>query len=171
VTGANAVTLLRAVAGVPIFILIGYGERTPALALFALAAASDAVDGYLARRGGTAGGHGMLLDPLADKALVLLTLTGLALAGQAPLAIAAIVGVREVFVGVARVLAYRAGLRMHAGPAAKVKTAFELAALLLLIARPTPVLADAGAALLTAAALIGILTLPSYLPHARQRFT
>jgi CDP-diacylglycerol--glycerol-3-phosphate 3-phosphatidyltransferase len=171
VTAANALTLLRATAGLPILILILGGERTLAIGLFGLAAASDAVDGYLARRGGTAGGRGMLLDPLADKMLVLLTLAGLALTGHAPLQVAAIVAVRELFVGAARVLAYRDGHRMHAGPAAKVKTACELAALLLLIARPTQALADVGAALLTSAALIGILTLPSYLPHPRRRFT
>lgn len=170
-TEANALTLLRAIAGLPILSLIAGGERTLAIGLFGLAAASDAVDGHLARRSGTACGRGMLLDPLADKALVLLTLTGLALSGQAPLQVAAIIAVRELFVGAVRVLAYRDGLRMHAGATAKVKTACELAALFLLIARPTQALADIGAALLTSAALIGILTLPSYLPHTKRRFT
>lgn len=170
-SGANALTLLRAIAGLPILILVAGGERALAIAFFGLAAASDAVDGHLARRSGAAGGHGMLFDPLADKALVLLTLAGLALTGQAPLQVCAIIAVRELFVGAARVLAYRDGLRMHAGVAAKVKTACELAALLLLIAQPTQALADIGAALLTSAALIGILTLPSYLPHTRRRFT
>lgn len=170
-TLANALTLLRAVAGVPIFIAIGGGAQAIALALFVPAAMSDAADGYLARRAGTADGRGMLLDPLADKALVVLTLTALALTGQAPREIAMIVCVREMFVGVVRVIAYRGGQRMHAAPAAKLKTASELGALLLLIARPTPPLADVGAALLTAAALIGILTVPSYLPHPRRRLT
>ncbi|MGH2492804.1 MAG: CDP-alcohol phosphatidyltransferase family protein, partial [Candidatus Limnocylindria bacterium] len=130
-----------------------------------------ALDGFLARRGGTAGGHGTLLDPLADKALVLPTLIGLALTGWAPLGIAAIIVVREVFVGVVRVLAYRSGVRTHASASAKVKTACEMVALAMLIARPTDVVADLGAALLTSAALIGILTLPAYLPHTRHRFT
>jgi hypothetical protein len=46
-----------------------------------------------------------------------------------------------------------------------------MVALAMLIARPTDVVADLGAALLTSAALIGILTLPAYLPHTRHRFT
>lgn len=170
-TAANALTLFRAVAGVPIFIAVGYGERTFALLLFGLAALSDALDGVLARRGGTAGGHGMLFDPLADKALVLLTLTGLALTGRAPLAVAAIIVIREVFVGAVRVVLYRGGERSHAGPAAKAKTACEMAALALLIARPSDPVADVGALLLTAAALLGILTLPAYLPRTWHRFT
>jgi CDP-diacylglycerol--glycerol-3-phosphate 3-phosphatidyltransferase len=170
-TAANALTLFRAVAGVPILIALSYNERNIALVIFGVAATSDAVDGMLARRAGTAGGHGMLFDPLADKALVLLTLTGLALMGRAPLGVAAIIVAREAFVGVVRVLAYRAGLRAHAGTAAKLKTACEMAAILLLIARPTAMAAELGAALLTGAALIGILTLPAYLTHARRRFT
>jgi len=171
VTTANALTLFRAVAGLPIFIALGYGERTFALVLFVVAASSDALDGYLARRGGTAEGHGMILDPLADKALVLLTLIALALVGWAPLGVAAIIALREVFVGAVRVLTYRSGLRTHATVAAKVKTACELSALALLIARPTALAADVGAVLLTAAALVGILTLPAYVPHLRRRFT
>lgn len=170
-TIANVLTLFRAVAGIPIFVALGYGERTLALVLFGLAAISDALDGVLARRGGTAEGHGMILDPLADKALVLLTLVALALVGSAPLGIAAIIVVREVCVAAARVLAYRKGLRTHAAVAAKVKTACEMAALALLIARPTTLVTDVGAVLLTAAAMIGILTLPAYLPHRRRRFT
>ncbi|MEX2047464.1 MAG: CDP-alcohol phosphatidyltransferase family protein [Chloroflexota bacterium] len=170
-TVADGLTLFRAVAGIPIFVAVGQGERGFALVLFALAAISDALDGFLARRGGTAEGHGMLLDPLADKALVLLTLAALALAGWAPLGVAAIIIVREVVVGALRVLAYRKGLRTHATLAAKAKTACELGALALLIARPTAVAADVGAALLTVAALIGVLTLPAYLPHTRRRFT
>ncbi len=168
---ANALTLFRAVAGIPILVAIGYGERAGALLLFTVAALSDALDGYLARRAGAAEGHGMLLDPLADKALVLLTVIGLALAGSAPLGIAAIIVVRETFVGAVRVRGYRSGLRMHAGGTAKLKTACEMAALTLLIARPTDLVASVGAVLLTAAALIGVLTLPGYLPHTRRRFT
>lgn len=170
-TIANGLTLFRAVAGIPIFMALGSGERTLALVLFGLAAISDALDGFLARRGGTAEGHGMILDPLADKALVLPTLIGLALVGSAPLAIAAIIVVRELFVAAVRVLLYRQGLRNHASGVAKAKTACEMGALVLLIAQPTALVVEVGAALLTSAALIGILTLPAYLPHTRHRFT
>jgi CDP-diacylglycerol--glycerol-3-phosphate 3-phosphatidyltransferase len=170
-TIANGLTLLRAVAGVPIFFALGAGERGLAFVLFGLAAISDALDGHLARRGGTAEGHGMILDPLADKALVLPTLVGLALVGAAPLGIAAIIVVRELFVAAVRVLMYRHGGRAHASGAAKAKTACEMAAIVLLIAPPSALAADVGALLLTAAALIGILTLPAYLPHVRRRFT
>jgi CDP-diacylglycerol--glycerol-3-phosphate 3-phosphatidyltransferase len=170
-TIANGLTLFRAVAGIPILFLLGNGERTLALVLFGLAAMSDALDGYLARRGGTAEGRGMILDPLADKALVLPTLVALALIGSAPPGIAAIVVVREVFVAASRVLVYRQGLLTHASGPAKAKTACEMVALFLLIAAPSALALEVGAVLLTIAALIGILTLPAYLPHLRRRFT
>ena len=170
-TIANGLTLFRALAGMPIFVALGTGERTVALVLFGIAAASDALDGYLARRSGTAEGRGVLFDPLADKALVVPALIGLALVGSAPLAIAAIIVVRELFVTAVRVLRFRQGLQMHASVAAKAKTACEMSALVLLIAQPTALVTEIGAALLSAAALIGILTLPAYLPHLRRRFT
>ena len=170
-TIANTLTLFRAVAGVPIFIAIGEAERTFAFVLFTVAAASDALDGILARRGGTAEGHGMILDPLADKALVLPTLIGLALVGAAPVGIAAIIVIRELIVAGVRVVMYQHGLRTHASRAAKAKTACEMAAIVLLIAAPAGLAGAVGEVLLTAAALIGILTLPAYLPHVRRRFT
>lgn len=170
-SAADALTLFRGLAGIPIFVAIAYDERTIALAIFAAAALSDALDGFLARRGGTAEGHGVLFDPLADKALVLFTLIAIAVAGWAPIGIVAIIAVREAFAGAARVLAYRDGSRMHASAPAKLKTACEMAAIALLLARPTALAAEVGAALLTAAALIGIVTLPMYLSHTRRRFT
>lgn len=170
-TIANGLTLFRALAGVPIFIALGGAERTFALVLFGVAAITDALDGFAARRGGSSEGHGVILDPLADKALVVPTLIGLVLMGSAPFAVAAIIVVRELFVAAVRVLMYRQGVRTHASGAAKAKTAGEMASLALLIASPTALAADIGAALLTAAALVGILTLPAYLPHTRRRFT
>jgi len=171
VSAADALTLFRAVAGVPIFVALGYGERTVALAIFVAAALSDALDGVLARRSGTAEGHGVLFDPLADKVLIVLTVIALALGGAAPVGIVAIVVLREIVVGVWRVQTHRNGSQMHAQVAAKVKTACEMAAVMLLIAPPTPLAGEVGAALLTTAALIGIVTLPTYVPHMRRRFT
>jgi CDP-diacylglycerol--glycerol-3-phosphate 3-phosphatidyltransferase len=170
-TIANGLTLFRALAGIPVLIAIGEGERTFALVLVSLAAASDALDGLVARRAGTAEGHGMIFDPLADKALVLPTLLGLALVGAAPLAIATIIVVRELFVAAVRVAMYRQGQRAHASGAAKAKTAGEMTAIVLLIAAPSALAGAIGTVLLTAAALMGILTLPAYLPHAKRRFT
>ncbi len=69
-TFANQLTLLRMLL-IPVFaILIVYGHVGAALAVFLVAAATDMLDGYVARRSGPTT-LGAWLDPAADKLLVL----------------------------------------------------------------------------------------------------
>ncbi len=171
-TPADALTLFRALAGIPILYALAYGHHPVALALFAAAALSDALDGFVARRGRTAEGRGVIADPLADKALVILTVTALALAQRVPLGLSAIVVAREIAVAFVRVVEHRRGLVVHATAATKLKTACEMLALAVLIAaQPSDAMTQVGTALLTVAAIIGILTLPTYLRHAAHRLT
>jgi CDP-diacylglycerol--glycerol-3-phosphate 3-phosphatidyltransferase len=168
----DALVVFRALAGFPILFALGFNGRVFALALFALAALSDALDGWLARRSKTATDHGALLDPLADKALVLLTLAGLWLAGAVPLELVAAIAVREVLVSGLRLVRYRAGEPLPASPAAKAKTALEMTGIaVLIVARPPAIEATIGVALLAAALAIGVVTLPSYLSRGKQRYT
>jgi CDP-diacylglycerol--glycerol-3-phosphate 3-phosphatidyltransferase len=172
VSAPDAIAALRAVAGVPILIALALDLRAIAFVVFVLAALSDALDGWLARRQGTTTDHGVLLDPIADKALVLLTLVGLSLVGAAPLALVAAIGAREMLVSGLRVLRHRAGEHLPASTAAKLKTALEMCAIaLLIVARPPGMVATIGVALLVAALAIGLVTLPTYVPHKRPRFT
>ena len=64
---ANLVTLSRGVLIVPIMALLLSGWRWPALALYAAAAATDLVDGWLARREGRASNFGAQLDAVVDN--------------------------------------------------------------------------------------------------------
>jgi len=83
ITLATKITILR-ILGIPVFVVLlmyylssiksGHpvdGYRQAALALFILVAATDALDGYLARRRGEVSRLGSILDPIADKALML----------------------------------------------------------------------------------------------------
>jgi CDP-diacylglycerol---glycerol-3-phosphate 3-phosphatidyltransferase len=168
----DALAVFRALAGFPIIFALGFNGRAFALALFAVAALSDALDGWLARRSGTVTDHGAIIDPLADKALVLVTLAGLSLVGGVPLPLAAAIAVREVLVSGLRVLRYRAGEPMPASPTAKVKTALEMCGIaVLIVARPPASEAAFGVVLLAAALAIGVVTLPVYLGHERHRYT
>jgi len=166
VTAPDALVLFRALAGIPVFILITADQPILALALFVIAALSDALDGFLARRSGTAGPRGALLDPLADKFLVVMALAGLASTGQVPAVFAQLVALREGAVAVLRVIAYRRHLLTGTGLAAKIKTALELVAIaLLMLGRPPAPVSDAGVLLLALALAIGLATLPMYVPR------
>lgn len=167
----DTLVALRALAGFPILIALAFDLRAVAISIFVLAALSDALDGWLARRQGTTTDRGLLLDPLADKALVLLTLAALSLVGAVPLALVAAIAVRELLVSGLRVLRHRAGEHLAASPAAKLKTGLEMCAIaLLIVARPPGVEATVGVALLAVALAIGLVTLPTYFPHKRPRY-
>lgn len=64
---ANLVTLSRGLLIAPILALLSVGSRWPALALYGLAAATDLVDGWLARRSGRASAFGAQLDAVVDN--------------------------------------------------------------------------------------------------------
>ena len=83
-TLANALTATRALLVIPVIGLIAVGDAPAALLVFIVAAATDAVDGPLARRRGTSTAFGAAMDPLADKILVVGALAALAVRGTAP---------------------------------------------------------------------------------------
>jgi CDP-diacylglycerol--glycerol-3-phosphate 3-phosphatidyltransferase len=169
VSAPDALVLLRALAGVPILLLIRADQPIVALALFIAAALSDALDGFLARRSGIAGSRGALLDPLADKVLVVMVLAALASTAQVPAVFAQLVALREGAVAALRIIAYRRHAAIGTGLAAKIKTALELAAIALLIAsRPASAVSDVGVLLLALALAIGLATLPMYVPRDRK---
>ncbi|MBW3603284.1 MAG: CDP-alcohol phosphatidyltransferase family protein, partial [Actinobacteria bacterium] len=111
-----------------------------ALAAFAVAALTDLVDGWLARRLREVSRWGQLADPLADKALVIGTLAALAVRGGAAWWwwVLVVVVAREVGVTVQRQALLRRGLVMPASVFGKLKTVSQLVAVLMLLAPPTP---------------------------------
>jgi cardiolipin synthase len=100
-TAANQLTLMRLLL-VPVFALcMLYGMPGWALVTFAVAGATDALDGLIARRTGQPSTLGAWLDPMADKLLlltmfVMLTLPGLGFANRLPLYLAVLVISRDV---------------------------------------------------------------------------
>jgi CDP-diacylglycerol--glycerol-3-phosphate 3-phosphatidyltransferase len=63
----NQLTALRLVLSVVLFVLLAFGLYKSAIVIFVLAAATDAADGYWARRFGQITRLGRILDPFADK--------------------------------------------------------------------------------------------------------
>ena len=95
-TPANAVTIARLLFAPPLWLLIVVsGPSYVAVGLWIVLAATDGVDGYVARRMGTTR-SGAFLDPLADKALVLGAMWALVAAGGFWWLPVALITVREL---------------------------------------------------------------------------
>jgi cardiolipin synthase len=100
VTVPNLICLLRMALTFPIVVLLAEGRYGQTLVLFAIAAASDILDGYLAKTFGWSSELGKLLDPLADKLLLVSVFITLAVIGLVPVWLAAIAVLRDIVIGV-----------------------------------------------------------------------
>jgi CDP-diacylglycerol--glycerol-3-phosphate 3-phosphatidyltransferase len=101
--------------------------RWAAVAIFIVGAASDFLDGYLARRHGMTTATGAWLDPLSDKLLVAIPAVVLSLRGEFPWWATAVIVARELAVTWLRWrLDQRGGVSMPASRVAKLKTVSQL---------------------------------------------
>ncbi len=122
VTPANAVTVARLLAApVYVLMLVAWGASWVNVVVGFLLAASDGLDGYMARRHGTTR-SGAFLDPLADKAVVLGALITLAAQGHLPWLPVGLICAREAGMQGYRSWVGRRGVSIPARPTAKVKT-------------------------------------------------
>jgi CDP-diacylglycerol--glycerol-3-phosphate 3-phosphatidyltransferase len=124
-TPANAVTTARlAFAPLLCALIIAYGPAPGTFALWTVLAATDGVDGWLARRMGTTR-SGAFLDPLADKALVLGAMWALVIDGGFWWLPVLLISVRELGISLFRSYWGRRGLAVPARFWAKVKTVVQ----------------------------------------------
>lgn len=132
----NSISLFR-VAMVPVlmvFLLAGIpAGDIVALAVFVVAAASDWLDGYLARRRHETSIMGAFLDPLADKLLVTAALVSLVDLGVLSAWVAMVVIARELAVTGLRMVAAARSVVISASGWGKIKTASQMAAIAALI--------------------------------------
>ena len=167
-TLANALTAARALLVIPVIGLIATGDATLALLIFLGAAATDALDGPLARRRGSTTAFGAALDPLADKILVVGTLAALAIRGIAPVWALVLILAREL---VAIEVRARAPQAVGASPDGKAKTVLQVAAIALLLATaawPAAGLGSVASALLVAATALTVLSGVRLVLRAKQ---
>lgn len=94
----NAICILRMLLVVPVALALVRGEYVLTLALFGIAAVSDGADGWLAKTFGWTSELGKILDPLADKLLLVTTFVTLAALGLAPAWLAAAAVTRDVVI-------------------------------------------------------------------------
>jgi len=142
----NALTLLRILL-VPV-VVVALLDETPngdaiAAGVFALAALTDGLDGYIARSRGAITTFGKLMDPIADKLLIAAALIALVSLERLEAWVAMVIIAREFAVTGLRLVAAEQGVVIHASWMGKVKTALQVAAIIALIATdPAPLGVD-----------------------------
>ena len=166
----NVLTLLRIVA-VPVLVVALLNE-TPdgdviAAIVFALAAFTDGLDGYIARRNKQVTTFGKLMDPLADKLLVIAALISLVSLDRLAAWVAMVIIARELAVTGLRSIAAERGVVIAASWLGKLKTALQIAAIIALIAfDPAPVWVDV---LLYIAVAVTLISGADYFLGLRKR--
>jgi CDP-diacylglycerol---glycerol-3-phosphate 3-phosphatidyltransferase len=133
----NVLTVLRIML-VPVLVVALLGN-TPsgdvlAAVVFALASLTDFVDGYIARLRGSVSTFGKLMDPLADKLLIVGALLSLVSLHRLEGWVAMVIIARELAVTMLRVGASQAGVVVEASVLGKLKTCLQIAAILAVIA-------------------------------------
>ncbi|GKS58834.1 CDP-diacylglycerol--glycerol-3-phosphate 3-phosphatidyltransferase [Nitrospira sp.] len=167
----NLVTIGRILL-IPVFVML-FADPTPtrsliAACVFVVAAATDLLDGYLARRRGQVTSLGKLLDPIADKLLVLSGLILLVQYDRVPAVIAILIIAREVAVTGVRAVAASQGIVIAAETLGKYKMVVQVIAIVMLILQndflPMPVgLHQVGTVLLYGSLALALVSGGNYL--------
>ena len=172
----NLLTLLR-IALIPVFVVVFYlpvsWARPGCALIFGLAALTDLVDGWLARRWGQTSALGAFLDPVADKLMVALALVLLVQSRpEVVLALpAAVIIGREITVSALREWMAEVGSRARVAVSVlgKVKTSAQMSAIFLLILgdQPWGWVQTLGLGLLYISAILTLWSMVNYLRAAR----
>ncbi|MGO9804854.1 MAG: CDP-alcohol phosphatidyltransferase family protein [Steroidobacteraceae bacterium] len=157
----NLICLIRMALIWPIAAALNAGEQLAALSLFIAAAVSDGLDGYLAKRFDWTSELGKVLDPLADKLLLVTVFVESAWLGLIPWWLSAAVVARDVMIGLGALV-----FRLWFGPLrgrptvlSKINTAVQLMYVMLVMLNaasglPPHEMLDAAAALTLATTLL-----------------
>lgn len=134
---ANKLTMLRVVLIAP-FIAAMYIPHPAAVitaaVIFTVAAVTDVLDGYVARRQGTVSAFGKIMDPIADKMLVMAALVILVQWGSAPAwAVMVIIGREFLVSGIRMMVLEKGGNVIAASWLGKLKTILQDIAVICLI--------------------------------------
>jgi CDP-diacylglycerol--glycerol-3-phosphate 3-phosphatidyltransferase len=137
----NALTLARILL-VPVLVVAltveSPGGSTIAAAVFALAALTDGLDGYVARSRQAVTTFGKVMDPVADKLMIAAALISLVSLHRLAAWVAMVIIAREFAVSGLRIAAGQQGVVIPASKLGKAKTIVQVAAVLALIAASHP---------------------------------
>ena len=137
----NILTCLRILL-VPVLVVVLLGETENgdlwAALVFGVASATDAMDGYLARARDAVTSFGKLMDPIADKLLIIAALVSLVSLDRLAAWVAMVIIARELTVTVTRMQATQHGVIIASSWWGKAKTIVQVAAIFFLIAAGDP---------------------------------
>ncbi len=137
----NILTVIRILL-VPVLVVVLLGESENgdlwAAIVFGLASATDAMDGYLARSRNAITSFGKLMDPIADKLLIIAALVALVSLDRLAAWVAMVIIARELSVTVTRMQATQHGVIIASNWWGKAKTIVQVAAIFFLIAAGEP---------------------------------
>ncbi len=174
ITIPNALTILRILL-IPVLVVVFYlpfkNHLLFAAGIFAFAAITDWVDGYLARRLGQMTAFGAFLDPVADKLMVTIALVLLVERHDTLLftLAACVIIVREIVVSALREWMAELGERTSVAVSyiGKVKTTMQMGSIVFLLATPPGTLISTlGLIMLYGAAVLTIWSMMLYLSAA-----
>jgi CDP-diacylglycerol--glycerol-3-phosphate 3-phosphatidyltransferase len=156
------ITFSRIVIILP-FILVAPTNPFLGAVLFSIASITDLLDGYLARKSGQVTKLGILLDPIADKLLVIAALIVLVDMEIVQAWIAIIIVVREFIVTGLRIVALTKDLVIPAEMGGKIKVTAQISAILVLLMDRTFLFANidlygVGILLVWIAMILGIIS-------------
>ncbi|MDY0341825.1 MAG: CDP-diacylglycerol--glycerol-3-phosphate 3-phosphatidyltransferase [Coriobacteriia bacterium] len=193
---ANRITLLRMVF-IPVFLVVLLGQMPAwidapdwwliaqpwtAAAIFAILAATDAVDGYIARSRNQITTFGKFIDPLADKLLVTAALVALVDLDLLPSWIALVIISRELVVSGLRMVAVAEGRVIAASSGGKIKTILQIVAIICFLLKDSTLLhtllgpnatylQTLSWVIMGAAVLMTVWSMIDYFYHARDILT
>lgn len=160
----NALTVLRILLIGPVVWFLLHADYPKTLIGFAIAAVSDAVDGLLAKRFGWTSELGKVLDPLADKLLLVAMFVTLGVLGFAPVWLTVLVVARDVVIAVGALLFHlRFGdLGGRPTPVSKLNTLCQILFVMAVTAKaaglalPEPVVIALGALVMVTTVVSGL---------------
>jgi len=156
----TVLTLSRIVL-IPVFVFTVYPHPLLGTLVFAIASLTDSLDGYFARRSGEVTKFGIILDPIADKFLIISALIVLVDMERLSAWIAITLIVRDFLVTGLRVVALSKDIIIPAELGGKLKTTLQISAILCLILMRNITfidLYDIGIMLISAALVLSIVS-------------
>lgn len=132
----NKITIAR-ICMIPLFVIVLFSNLTYskyiATLIFAIAAATDGIDGHIARKHNLITTFGKFMDPLADKMLVSTALISMVELGIVKAWVVSLIIAREFAITGFRTIAVSSGVTIAASSLGKIKTTTQMVSIILLL--------------------------------------